>query len=83
MGVSVYGSQIRIKKATNGWVVCYEDPKIREANRKPNARYQEAEKEVIFTDMKKMVAFLQKALPKLMPITDEEEFEDEFTTRAG
>lgn len=78
----MYGNSVRIKKATNGWVVCYDDPKILAANRKPNSRYMDAEKELVFTDMKKMVVFLQKALPKLMPISGEEEFADEFTKRA-
>lgn len=79
----MYGNSIRIKKATNGWVVCYEDPKILAANRKPGSRYLDADKEVIFTEAKKLVAFINTALPKLMPISNDEEFADEFTKRTA
>jgi hypothetical protein len=77
----MYGSGIRIKKATNGWVVCYEDPKIIAENRKPGSRYRDADKEVIFTNESKLVAFIKNALPKLMPISNDEEFADEFAKR--
>lgn len=68
---------VRIERATNGYTVNVSDPKIREANNKrdigskgPYAPYRDPNKEYIFTNIKTVLAFLEKNLDKALPKDD-------------
>jgi hypothetical protein len=68
---------VRIERATNGYTVNVSDPKIREANQKRDnskggvyAPYRDPNKEYIFTDIKTVLAFLEKNLDKALPKDD-------------
>ena len=59
---------IRIERAQNGYTVTVRDPKIVADNDKPNAKWQDADREFVFDDLDKAQRFVEKvadiALPK-------------------
>ena len=61
-----YDGCCRIERATNGYTVCVSDPKIREANAKPNSRYKDPSCEYVFKTIEEVLAFLKKNLDKAL-----------------
>ena len=65
-----YDSCCRIERATNGYTVNLQDPKIREANAKPNSKYRSADCEYVFKTVEEVLAFLKKNLDKALVVDD-------------
>lgn len=63
---------VKLKRAANGFVVCFSDPEIIETNKKKE-RYEDPEVEMVFTELSEVVKFLQNNLEKLLQ-------EDEYDT---
>jgi len=69
----MYGEGVvKLKRAANGFVVCFSDPEIIETNKKKE-RYEDPEVEMVFTELSEVVKFLQNNLEKLLQ-------EDEYDT---
>jgi len=60
----------RIEKAVNGYTVCLQDPKIREANGKANSKWKDPNREYVFRTVKEVMTFLEKNLDKAL-VADE------------
>ena len=67
-------SSVAIKRAVNGYVVCFSDPEIVASNRK-NDKYESADVEMVFTDVDAVLKFLGKNLEKLV---QEDEYDSAF-----
>ena len=65
-----YDGCCRIERATTGYTVCLQDPKIREANAKPNSKYRSPECEYVFKTIEEVLAFLKKNLDKALVADD-------------
>ncbi|TFZ81328.1 hypothetical protein [Candidatus Macondimonas diazotrophica] len=69
----MYGEgTVKLKRAANGFVVCFSDPEIVESNKKKD-KYEDPEVDMVFTEMPKLIKFLQDNLEKLLQ-------EDEYDT---
>jgi hypothetical protein len=68
--VQVSDYDIRIERLTNGYEVTVRDPKIVAANNKPDSKYRNPTREYVFTDVKSVLAFLEKNLDKALPADD-------------
>jgi hypothetical protein len=60
-----------IERAENGICVCVDDPVIRKANAKPNAKWQDPEKEYVFPSLDKALKWVKENADKLSPMEDE------------
>jgi hypothetical protein len=75
------GDNVRIEKMANGYTIRMTDPKIVKANEardfsKKNApRYRDPEREFVFTDIDKVLAWLKLNLDKALP---EDDFSSSF-----
>lgn len=65
---------VKLKRAANGFVVCFSDPEIIAANKKKGT-YEDPEVEMVFTEMSEVVKFLQSNLDKLL---QEDEYDSAF-----
>jgi hypothetical protein len=61
-----YDSCCRIERATNGYTVNMQDPKIREANSKSGGKYKDPNCEFVFETIEDVLAFLKKNLDKAL-----------------
>lgn len=70
MEVQVSDYDVRIERLTNGYEVTVRDPKVVEKNSKPGSQYRSPIREYVFTDVKSVLAFLEKNLDKALPADD-------------
>jgi hypothetical protein len=65
-----------IERVENGFEVCVTDPAICKANAKPNARYQDPEKEYVFPTLEKALKWIKANADTLcaMPEDDKSSF---------
>ena len=61
-----YDSCCRIERATNGYTVNLQDPKIREANGKSGGKYKDPNCEYVFEKIEDVLTFLKKNLDKAL-----------------
>lgn len=74
----MYSSSIRISRATNGYTAEFTDPKI-EAKNHGDGKYQNADRQVVFTDKKELVTWLTNSIDSIMADTADE-YGDAFST---
>ena len=67
-------SSVSIKRAVNGYVVCFSDPEVVASNQK-NDKYESADVEMVFSDVDAVLKFLSKNLEKLV---QEDEYDSAF-----
>ena len=77
---------VRIERAENGFKVCLRDPKIVEENNSRSGKmesspWKDPERQYVFSDFKKMAAFLQKNLEKALPKSEYENSFDEAVAK--
>lgn len=65
-----YDSCCRIERATNGYTVNVQDPKIREANSKSGGKYKDPNCEYVFKTIEEVLTFLKKNLDKALVADD-------------
>ena len=71
-----YDSCVRIERATNGYVVSMQDPKIKASNEKRRAKndystpFMDDRREYVFTDLAAVTKFLTANLDKALPKVD-------------
>jgi hypothetical protein len=63
---------VRIERIANGYEVCLTDPEIVKANRKPNSKYQNADREYAFKTVAEVMKFLESHLDAALPADDYE-----------
>lgn len=68
---------INIRMAENGIIVRYDDPEIREKNRKDDDKWEDPNVELVFKDMKEAMPEVQRLLRKL---SGDETSDDEYAS---
>jgi len=70
---------INIRMAENGIIVRYDDPEVREKNRKDDDKWEDPNVELVFKNMKEAMPEVQRLLRKLSgEETSEDEYESAF-----
>lgn len=64
--------RVTIEPAENGFILRYDDDKIRMENRKPNARWKDPEIKKVYPDEASMVQDLSTILPTLKPRAEDD-----------
>jgi hypothetical protein len=78
-GVAMSDTIVRIRRIDNGFVVCANDPKIMENNRKPKVPWKDPECEYAFDTFEKVLKWLKTNVDNLVPEPDDaDEYANSF-----
>ena len=70
--------RVIIEPAENGFILRYDDDKIRANNRKPNSKWCDPEVKKVYADEASMVQELATILPKLKAPAKSEQYAEAF-----